>query len=195
MVKNLLWILFITFSAMLFMEDIVMDRKTLRALASDKKREIMKLLAKSQLTLSDISQKMGMSPSSVKEHLDGLRAAGLIEQKDEGRKWKYYVLTKTGSQLLSPVETKILFVLSLSGLAIISSLWSLLVKFQSGESPYLMKAAYDTAESAGSYAPNASNTVPGLMEITSFPHLEIALLVFSSVIFAICIGYVLKRRS
>lgn len=167
-----------------------MDSRTMKALASDKKREILKILSADQFTLSDISKKLGLSVSTAKEHLDDLCKAGLIEQKDEGRKWKYYVLTKTGKSLLSPVEKKILLMLGLSSLAVLSSSWLFLSRFftQTGEGSGLLMgvgAEYVAKDSAAYYPVAESLTIP---------YLEIIFFAVSMLILGICIGYILNNR-
>jgi len=59
-----------------------------------------------------------MAPSTIKEHLDTLVAAGLIKQVDKGMKWKYYRLTSKGKELLNPYEKKVWIVLATSILAL-----------------------------------------------------------------------------
>jgi DNA-binding transcriptional ArsR family regulator len=50
----------------------------------------------------------------VKQHLDSLQGAGLVELNDEGRKWKYYSLTHEAKSLTSPYinEVRIVFPIS-----------------------------------------------------------------------------------
>ena len=83
-------------------DKITLDRKAFKALASDTRINILKVLNERRMTLSEFAKAFGMSPSTVKEHLDALSSAEFIEQKDEGRKWKYYELTKKGRNFLSP---------------------------------------------------------------------------------------------
>jgi predicted transcriptional regulator len=175
-------------------ERIIMDRRTMKILASDSKRAIMKHLEKSQLTLTDLSKTMNMSFSTVKEHLDDLSSAGLIEQKDEGRKWKYYMLTRAGKQLVSPVEKRIVFLMGLSILAVVLSSWNMADKFFQ---PTRMMAAEKAlpmlsigASGMGDVAaPAASNA---MQAAGSFPFIELALFGISVFVMGICLGYIIK---
>ena len=56
------------------------------------KEEILKLISGGERTLSGISTKLSLAPSTVSKHIHDLEAAGLIEQEDDThvKKWKYY---------------------------------------------------------------------------------------------------------
>ncbi|MGC8479408.1 MAG: ArsR family transcriptional regulator [Candidatus Micrarchaeia archaeon] len=56
------------------------------------KKEILKLLSKKQQTITDISNKLGLSPSTIKQHFDELVNMGAIEQVENEfiKRWKYY---------------------------------------------------------------------------------------------------------
>ncbi len=99
-------------------EKITLDKGTFKALASDTRIGILKSLGIRRKTLSELAKEHRMSVSTIKEHLDNLSNVGLVEQKDEGHKWKYYELTRKGRGVLNPEEKKIWILLSLSGLAL-----------------------------------------------------------------------------
>lgn len=101
-------------------DKITLDREAFKVLASDTRIEMLKILAERKKTLTDLSQQMGLSPSTVKEHLDRLVDAGLIEYLDRGTKWKYYVLTSKGKSVVKPVEAKIWIMLSASAAVLAS---------------------------------------------------------------------------
>ncbi len=93
---------------------ITLDQETFKALAADTRIDILKRLSEHKLTLTDLSTATKMSPSTIKEHLDRLVAAGLIEQMESETKWKYYRLTPKGEGILSPYETKVWILLATS---------------------------------------------------------------------------------
>ena len=97
---------------------ITLDRETFKALAVDSRVKILRILDDRQHTLTDLAEELGMAPSTIKEHLDTLVAAGLIKQVDKGMKWKYYRLTSKGKELLNPYEKKVWIVLATSLLAL-----------------------------------------------------------------------------
>ena len=83
-------------------ERIVLDEKSFKALSADSRVGILKSLNERRRTLSELSQKLNLGNSTIKEHCDILVNADLIKQIDEGRKWKYYELTQKGKQIISP---------------------------------------------------------------------------------------------
>ncbi|MDD4468213.1 MAG: winged helix-turn-helix domain-containing protein [Candidatus ainarchaeum sp.] len=95
-------------------EKIVLDDKSFKALSADSRVGILKSLNERRRTLSELSQKLDLGNSTIKEHCDILVSADLIKQIDEGRKWKYYELTQKGKQIVSPnlmEEVKVLILL------------------------------------------------------------------------------------
>ncbi len=109
------------------MEDkITLDRESFRSLASETRVSILKSLDRRRKTLTELSKQFGMSPSTVKEHMDNLCAAELAVQVDEGHKWKYYELTRKGKNVLHPEYTKIWILLSASVLAFIGIFYDML---------------------------------------------------------------------
>ncbi len=92
----------------------VLDDKSFKALSADSRINILKNLIKRKMTLSELSTKLALKSSTIKEHCELLMNAELIDKIDEGRKWKYYELTNKGKQIISPNpfdEVKILVML------------------------------------------------------------------------------------
>jgi len=98
-------------------EKITLDMKAFKTLASETRVGILKSLSVRRKTLSELAKEYRMSVSTIKEHLDNMVAVGLIEQKDDGHKWKYYELTEKGTGVLNPEERKVWILLSLSAFA------------------------------------------------------------------------------
>jgi len=111
-------------------EGIVLDRKSFEALAVDTRVRLLKSLRERRKTLSELSEELGMSVSGVKEHLQILEQAELVQKMDEGRKWKYYQLTKKGSDVVAPKELKVWILLSMSSMALIMSVMALFYAMQ-----------------------------------------------------------------
>lgn len=107
-------------------DKIIIDRKALFALASETRIEILKKLDERRTTLTELSESLDMSKTAVKEHLDRLVEAGLVERVDEGRKWIYYELTGKGRRILHPESrTKIILLLSSAIASIAGGLFEL----------------------------------------------------------------------
>ncbi len=86
----------------------------LKALGSETRLTIIKNLKNRRMTLTELSHRLKMHASTVKEHLDFMSRAGLVEQHNEGRKWKYYSLTGDCKKLLSPYPSEIRILIPLS---------------------------------------------------------------------------------
>ncbi len=102
-------------------EKIVLDKSAFKALASDTRVEILKELDVRRKTITELSENMNLAAATIKEHIEHLAKSGLVKQKDEGRKWKYYDLSEKGKAVLYPERKKIwvilvslLFVVSLA---------------------------------------------------------------------------------
>jgi len=93
-------------------DDIVLDRQSFKALAVDTRVDIMKLLGTRRHTQSELAAALSLSVPTVKQHLDALSHASLVERQDEGRKWVYYALSKKGKAVLNPDEKKFWILLS-----------------------------------------------------------------------------------
>lgn len=107
-------------------DKIVLDRKSFEALAVDSRVKILKSLKQRRKTLSELAEEQDMSVSGVKEHLETLEKVGLIEKIDDGHKWKYYELTKKGSDIIGPKELRVWILLSISSIALILSVFAML---------------------------------------------------------------------
>src|SRR3989338_3110689 len=107
--------------------NIILDRSSFKALASDTRISILKLLLLRKHTLTEISSSLNLAHPSVKDHMNALVSAGLVERFDEGRKWKYYGLTSKGRGVLQPERKTILVLLTttlFSSTVVIAKLFS-----------------------------------------------------------------------
>ncbi len=134
-------------------DKITLDRDTFKALAVDTRVKILRILDDRQHTLSDLAEELGMAPSTIKEHLDTLVAAGLIRQEDKGMKWKYYKLTTKGKQIINPYEKKVWIILATMAVALMASLYALYTRLQELMIP--LPYAQTLSESAEREAPSS----------------------------------------
>ena len=65
------------------MKAVKLGRHSMKALSQDTRVDIMKLLDERNHTQTEIAEALGMSAPSVKEHVEGLVKAGLIEKLEE----------------------------------------------------------------------------------------------------------------
>lgn len=91
---------------------ITLDQESFKALASDVRVGILKVLDERRQTVTDLSNLMGLSKPTLLEHLEKLQHAGLVKRMDEGRKWIYYELTDKGKKILHPERVSIVVALS-----------------------------------------------------------------------------------
>lgn len=106
------------------MADVSLSSKELKALSSESRASILKALQERNHTLSELSAKLGMSAPTIKEHVSLLQEAGFAELIDEGRKWKYYSLTRKGRDVLGAKERQanIFIILSVVAVAALAGL-------------------------------------------------------------------------
>jgi len=168
-------------------EKITLDRETFRVLASDTRVRILKYLNMRRMTLSELSKRLKMSVSTVKEHLDSLCSAGLIEQKDEGHKWKYYELTRKGRGIVNPVEKKVFIILGLSVVAFLASSYGFFSKLYS--TPVMKAAAPVMSEGAP-----LADAARGAADVAALPYPETVFVALSAVLVVACLAYLLIRR-
>ena len=107
------------------MEEIKLSGPEFKALASETRAGIIKLLRGRNHTLTEMSKKLKLAVPTVKQHLGVLEKADLIEELDEGRKWKYYCLTRKGKNIfLHETPVNVFIVLGVSLLALVGLLYS-----------------------------------------------------------------------
>lgn len=134
------------------MEEI--DRGTIKALSADTRRKILKLLSGHRATGADISRMLGLSPSTVNEHLKKLEASSLVRRIETGHKWVYYDVSEKGHALLhsnrnngSPVQ--FVLVLSIGVLLFLGgAFFTLAQKLQPSAAPMMAETATAGASKA-----------------------------------------------
>lgn len=175
------------------MEDrITLDREAFKTLASGTRVNILKSLDRRRKMLTELSREFGMSPSTIKEHMDNLMKAELVVQIDDGHKWKYYELTPKGKEIIHPSGSRVYIILGLSLFALIFTTWDLFKNTLSVAAP-MFSGAGDAltrgAEAAGEAAPTANIYMPMI------PYFHILGLVVFASIFGISLGYLLARKA
>jgi DNA-binding transcriptional ArsR family regulator len=78
------------------------DKKDIKALSSDTRVEILRALGDRRKMPSELARELGISPSTVVEHLKLLKKSGMVSDIPTGHKWKYYNLTTKGGNLIKP---------------------------------------------------------------------------------------------
>jgi DNA-binding transcriptional ArsR family regulator len=107
--------------------DVKLDKAALKALSNDTRVDILKELQRRRHTQSELAEELELSVPTIKEHLTALEKAGLVEMHDEGRKWKYYSLTKKSKAILTPESVNIFIVLGTFILSVIGGVYSYII--------------------------------------------------------------------
>jgi len=125
------------------MKEVTLGSNEFKALSSDNRVKILKMLNERKFTLTEISKKLGLTSPSSKQHLDILLKSQLVQLIDEGRKWKYYELTRKGKDLIDAEErqTTVLLLLSVTGIMFFGLLFLY-------TNPYLLQAGSSGIEYA-----------------------------------------------
>jgi len=102
----------------------ILDKDSLKALSTETRQEIIKMLSKRPYTASEISKIMNKHVTTITEHLEILEKAGLINRKDSTNKWVYYTLTDKGTKLFKPMYYTWVITLSIALVVVVTaSLW------------------------------------------------------------------------
>ncbi len=173
-------------------EKITLDREVFKTLASGTRVDILKSLDRRRKTLTELSREFGMSVSAVKEHLDNLVKVGLIEQKDEGHKWKYYELTRKGRGVLHPEDKKIWILLGISGIAFIGIAYDLLRTLS--RSVISAGAPQTVLRETAATAPSAGGGGETFVLAPHIPYLHIAGLIVFGLIMIASFVYIRRGR-
>ncbi len=113
------------------MAELILSAKDFKALSSETRVHIIKLLGQRNFNPSELSAKLEMAAPTIKEHLDVLHACDLVYIIDDQHKWKYYALTRKGKKLLEQENNNVMIVLASSFVAVLSFLyWASALFFQ-----------------------------------------------------------------
>jgi len=171
-------------------EKITLDKEVFKTLASGTRVDILKSLDVRRKTLTELSKQFGMSVSTIKEHLDNLVSVGLIEQKDEGYKWKYYELTSKGKDILHPEDKKIWILLSISAIAMISIGYDFLRNL------YRPVLAGDYAAAPQAVIKEGAERGGEVVSeiLPQFPYLHVLGLIIFGIILGVSLGHIITGR-
>ncbi len=115
------------------MGKVVLDEAVIKALASDTRIRILKILSRRNKTLSEISRELNLSKPTLLDHLKRLNHCMLIAKIERPEsKFVYYTLTQTGKGILDTSgKIKITLLLTTMLLSLTSSIFEI-TKYLSG---------------------------------------------------------------
>jgi len=97
-----------------------LDKKSLFALASDTRLEMLKSLQPMRRTVSQLSEELGIDKSAIHRHLKKMEEGGLVKRFEE-HGFVYYGLTWKARDLISPNEsTRVVIILSAMWVALLA---------------------------------------------------------------------------
>ena len=196
-------------------DKITLERGVFKALASDTRVKILKLLDKRRHTQSEMAADLGFSIPTVKEHLSEMEKAGLVKQVDEGYKWKYYELTEKSKCILDPDRKRVWIVL---GFWIVSAAAAIAVFFSnmfsggigflgssktqtlSAEAPMMQRAVQESApvlsQVAEDSAENASAAALPLVQeaASNFPYVAVMAISIFIILTVLLLVFLLRSR-
>lgn len=186
-------------------QQISLDKETFKALAGETRVQILKELLERQKTQSELASKLHLSAPTVNEHLLLLKRAGLVQEIDDGHKWKYFSLSSKGKNILRPGEAQIMLVLSVLAVAFVGLLAMILMQtsgignFSSAqhtektiEPAPLQSISTGQANSTDSIAERSHAAAQALIPEGAL--LEIGLLAITTGLIGLVAGYKLKKQ-
>ncbi len=134
-------------------------------LASDTRREILERLSEKNHRPADLSRELRKDKSTIVEHLEKLRQAGLVERLErDGHKWVFYRLSRDGESFFPNRKRRLVF-LAVALLSLAGAMLSLFAYEGSGlagnayteSAPAQSAKAFDTRGMAAGSAPAQEN--------------------------------------
>lgn len=167
-----------------------LDRPVIKALSNDTRVSILKALKSRRHTQSELASYLDLSVPTVKEHLAALEKAALVERHDEGRKWKYYSLTRTAKHIFEPEQVNIFLVLGIFILSVAGSVYAYFGRFVDvSPRPAMLAESVGTAESMDVVATAA--VPPGPSFISQYGYLFFGFVAAAALVL---LGFFLYRR-
>lgn len=149
------------------MAKITLDRETFKALASDTRLDLLKIIDGKHLGLNEIAEVSNLNKATLYEHLTKLHEAGLIKRTErEGHKWVYYTLTWKGSSLLHPENTRIVVLFTTTMIALSLGLFQLIWYIRGTLSNIKSSADTDSLKT-GNPSPLIGNQSREVIEVVS----------------------------
>jgi DNA-binding transcriptional ArsR family regulator len=110
---------------------VVLDRESFKALSSKTRIAILKALDEKRMTITQLSEKLGISKPALLKHMEGLIEAKLVRKEERERKWIYYDLSFKGRNVLHPERIKVTVLLSAAVLSLAGGIAMFLNSFRS----------------------------------------------------------------
>lgn len=179
--------------------EITLDQRAFKALAGDTRVAVLKSLQERRKTQTELAKELSVSAPTVKDHLEILQSAGLVQEIDDGHKWKYYQLTLKARHLLNPEDRKILILLGASVLGVLGGLYWLAVRVTSVLGFDRVNQASESAKAFGlpstSAVPSVVDNETSSLMVTLYqlPIAEFAFVLVMVLALGMCVGLLWKK--
>jgi DNA-binding transcriptional ArsR family regulator len=186
------------------MPKVTLDRETFKALASDTRLDILRVLDGKNMSLNDICKATNLNKATLHEHLTRLHEAGLVKRKErEGHKWVYYKLSWKGEGILHPENTRIVVLFTMTFIAFVAGIMQM-IRYVQGT---VIREGYETfvfdtkgivGERAGNESNETGTTIMnslqgGSLQTTYQDPLFLYVAIACFIIFTIILGVALWR--
>ncbi len=122
----------------------ILDKSSLKALGSETRQEILKMLSKRPYTASELSRLLGKHVTTIAEHMGTLESSGLVLKKEGSSKWIYYTLTPKGEKMFRPQYYSWTLLLALSMVSVVAGFGRIFAG-EYGAASRMMESAKDAA--------------------------------------------------
>lgn len=112
------------------MDEVRLSSGEFKALSSDTRLHIIRLLRERNHNITELSKKLGLSAPTVKQHLEVLAGSNIVMVIDNNRKWKYYCLTRKGKNLAEPAKASVFVVVGFAAVVVLAALLLFFVPMQ-----------------------------------------------------------------
>ncbi|HET6398615.1 MAG TPA: winged helix-turn-helix domain-containing protein, partial [Candidatus Thermoplasmatota archaeon] len=100
--------------------ELPLDDELLKVLASDTRRDILRLLLERRMTGTELANRLGLGKPAISEHLKKLSDTDLVVRHDDPeRRWVYYTLSTRGKSLLEPQKVRFYLVLGVACVSLV----------------------------------------------------------------------------
>lgn len=120
---------------MLTREEVAVSLRSLRALSSDARMNVLRCLMSRRMTAAEVSANLRIRKSSAHKHLSRLDRAGFVRRHDDSRVWVYYSLTLEGRHLVESERPRLILLLGTAVLLLTASLSFLAWKVSAWRDP------------------------------------------------------------
>jgi DNA-binding transcriptional ArsR family regulator len=180
-------------------KEIRLSSAEFKALASETRAGIIRLLQQRNHTLTELSKKLSLAAPTIKQHLGILENAELIQGLDEGRKWKYYSLTRKGQNIFSQeTPVNVFIVLGASIVALCGMIYFFLSTLENKALSFAMEQMPKSdaiLTASGAMAPTAAPEIARETASSQWllPDMQITLVLLGIIAVSLLIGLMIAR--